>query len=300
MGITQIIKKLVKKSFRLCALSFIGLLPYVLGLLVARPVTLEPAIYGYTERSLSFFAFVFFLHAFVICMGRIQLKRAKSSRPIKIHHYAALVVSVIGLLASLTKAKSTLINITGSFSLLLLLLALLPIKKRLLQKKAWKSYFYATIAVTLCAALASFTVHYAESPLFVLAVALLSLNSSIVLDALTQAAGPLLLIITAAALGTIAHLLPLISTEQEKSQAPIWYSDVTIVLLMIPPTVLGLLAVVGVIPQIFRFAYAGILPVVLLQQKYRKGRLPLPGFTSATTNFTLIIILLFLTLGAFS
>jgi hypothetical protein len=180
------------------------------------------------------------------------------------------------------------------------------------MQKKWRRHVACVIFTAFFIALTSLTVHYSESPFFGFAIAILAPSPQIALSSLIEALPPIMLSIAAGCLGAVygllgthtfeetANLRPELNGTPEPeiiSDIPIWYTSVVVILLAIPPITLGLMAVQGFLPGMYRFAYGGIAGPVVLNSLCRHGQLPQRNFTKGAYFTVLILLVFFVVLG---
>jgi len=259
----------------------------------------------YTERSVVFFAFVILLNLLIGAINR----RKKTM-------VSTLTILLLGLifLVVLAKAKYTYQTIPGAFFSLLVIMALLPMESSLRMQKKWRRHATCTLFTSFLIAVASITTHYAESPFFGFIVGVITLSPVFAFSSLLDSLAPILLAVAGGSLGAVYGLLGTDIYEQRykakpdlngsltttvTSNIPIWYANIVMILLAIPPISLGLLAVEDMLPGIYRFAYCGIAIPVVLQSRCRSSQIPHTNFTKGAYFAVLILIVFFISLGFF-
>jgi hypothetical protein len=260
---------------------------------------------SFTERSLVFFAFGILINLLIGAINR----RKKNLR-------STLTILLLGatFLVMLTKAKYTYVAIPGAFFSLLILMALLPLQEALKMQKKWGRHATCVISTSVFIALTSITVHYAESPFFGFVIGVISASPQIAFSSLLDSFAPIMLSLAAGCLGAVYGLLGSQSfeeratprpelnglpTPQTVSDIPIWYSNIVVILLTIPPITLGLMAVEDMLPSLFRFAYFGITVPIVLQSRCRDSQVPHRNFTKGSYFTALILVVFFISLGLF-
>jgi hypothetical protein len=299
------------KQFLLLILRIsIGMIPYIIGLLLVKPAMLDRNSYhltvtNFTERSVIFFAFALSLNCLILAI--------KKQPKTLINTFVILVIGSL-FLVILAKANTTYRTIPGAFILILILTSLLPLQNSFKISKSWTPYATTTLLTNFTIALTSITIHYAEFALFIPLLGLSKLSKEIFISGAIEAISPLLLALCAGCLGSIADLgsvtklletrtSPKHSTSQNGTNpinitnAPNWYTDLTIMLLAIPPFILGLMSIQGLISTYLRFSYIGILGAVILQTRFRNGRIAKTNFTTASLLITFTVFIYFLLLG---
>jgi len=287
----------------------VGAIPYMLGMLVTRPEFTTPEHYhntvlNFTERGVVFFAFAIVLNLLIWSINHRQ-KSLKST----------LTILFLGMvfLAILAKSKTTYSSIPGAFISILMLLALLPLKHSLKVQANWRLHLACTLFSSFWIAITSLTIFYAESPFFTPVVNIMMGAPLLALYALLDSVAPILLSIAAGSFGAVYGLLGMQIFENKVvvkpelngtpknavvSEIPTWYTNIVIILITVPPITLGLMAVEGFLPPMFRLAYAGIAGAILLQSRCRVGQTPQKSFSKGAYITILLLVAFFIFLGA--